>query len=129
MASLATGCVVANIAHEFVDSEGLSSDGRLISSDDRVAEVLATLIVVVGISVILGMVFLWVFDHLLELFKQLWLVVVANQLRFTGNDGTFFEDELDRVSQNDASEWYASSHEVTRTISPGTSSLALISCR
>jgi hypothetical protein len=93
-ASLAASRVVADVTHVFVDGQGLSGDGRLISGDDRGTDMV--LIVIVRVSVILGVVTLWVVDHFLVFFKPSFVVKSADQAAFAGNDGTLFENDLER---------------------------------
>ena len=92
LATLATGSIIADVTHILVDSQGLSSDGRLIAGDDGIPDVMV--LVVIRVSVVLGVMFLGVFDEFLELFKSSWVVKVADQFGLAGNDGAFFEDEL-----------------------------------
>src|ERR1700712_1682332 len=72
LTTLATGGVVTDIGHVLVDSEGLSSDGRLITSNQGDTLVNVTLIIIVVIIVLLlevvgvgiGEVFLVSVEHL-----------------------------------------------------------------
>lgn len=96
-ASFAASGVVADITHVLVDSQRFTGDGRLISSNDGDTDVM--FLIVIRVGVILGVVSLRVVDHFLVFFKVVGLVKVADQTGFTGDNGTFFQNELRRVSQ------------------------------
>lgn len=104
LATLATGSVVDDIAHELVDSQRLTSDGGLVSGDDRVTLVCDTL----AFTFILllfraGWVFLGVelvlFAEFLVASELFGSVVVADETGI-GRDGlTFFDDDLRDVRE------------------------------
>lgn len=74
--SLATGGVVADVTHEFVDSQRFTSNGRLISGDDGDTSVV--ILILIGIGMVLGVVLFRVADKLLVLFPTFLGVVVTD---------------------------------------------------
>ncbi|GJC90876.1 hypothetical protein ColLi_13714 [Colletotrichum liriopes] len=95
LAALATGGVVASVGHELVDSEGLTSHGRLVNGDDGVSEL------GVGVLLITLLELLAAGGHdILGLELSLvgsvagGVLVVANQLAISGDDVAFLNDDL-----------------------------------
>ena len=94
LATLATGGVVTDIGHVLVDGEGLTSDGRLVTSNQRdtsvsLTRVLIILIVILlleGVVVVVGEVLLVVLEHL-------GLGVVTDQTDISGDDVALLNDD------------------------------------
>ncbi|GKT88394.1 LOW QUALITY PROTEIN: hypothetical protein Ct61P_06244 [Colletotrichum tofieldiae] len=101
LAALATGGVVASVGHELVDSEGLTSHGRLVNGDDGVSEL------GVGVLLVTLLELLAAGGHdILGLELSLvgsvagGVLVVANQLAISGDDVAFLNDDLEKSIDN-----------------------------
>jgi hypothetical protein len=94
LSTLATGSVVESVTDVLVGSERLSSDSRLIGSDDGVTNVLLThVIVIVFLVVLMSVVGVFV-TKLLPVFETIRVFVVADKRGIGGNDFTFLNDDL-----------------------------------
>jgi len=100
LSTLATGSVVDDIAHELVNSEGFSGDGRLVGSDERVTlfgDTLLTLLTILLFSWLLLWVEQVLFAEFLVLGKVLWDIVVADNTGIDRDGLTFLDDDLEIV--------------------------------
>lgn len=95
LATLATGGVVAGIAHVLVDSKGFTSDGGLVNGDDGDTSVGGGhIIIVVILALLLHLVVLDLGEHLLVGFVHLRLLVVTDETDIGRDDMSLFNDDL-----------------------------------
>lgn len=96
LSALAASRVVCDFTHVFVDSERLSSDGRLVHGNDGVALDDRTFLVVIITTVLLviriGGIIEFVLLLQLEVFFEVFRVVVAADKSDIGRDGLAFLD-------------------------------------
>ena len=97
LAALATGRVEESVTHVLVDSERFTSNGRLITGENRKTVMLVIFIFVFAVSLVmlLGVIGIFVLE-LLPFFETFRCVVVADQRSVAGNDSAFLGDDLCR---------------------------------
>jgi len=94
--ALATGSVENSVTDVLVNSERLSSDGRLITSNDGVTDVVLALIIIVIsplLLVLVGVVGVLV-TKCLPVLKASRVLIVADKGTVGGDDLTFLDDDL-----------------------------------
>jgi hypothetical protein len=100
LATLATSCVVCNLAHVLVNGKRFSGNSRLIASDDGVA--LSDWVLLVLIAGAVALLVIWIaFDVELVLISELEVsliffrgFVVANQLAISWDGCSFLNNDL-----------------------------------
>jgi hypothetical protein len=92
LATLATGGVVTGVGHVLVDGERLTSDGGLITSNERNTLVNLTLIIVIITVLLLESVVGGVGEVLLVGLEHLGLGVVTDQTDIGRDNGTLLDD-------------------------------------
>jgi len=100
LAALATGGVVASVGHVLVDSERFTSDGGLVTSNERNTLVgLAVVILVVIVGLLLEGVIVDIGEVLLVGLVHLGLLVVTDQADISRDNSTLLND--DNVTSNE----------------------------
>lgn len=93
--ALASGGIVAGVAHVFVDSQRFTSNGRLVASDEGDTVVCVTIFVIL-VAFLLFWFLTFFFSHELLVFLEGFGVVVgADKAGISWYDLPFFDDDLD----------------------------------
>lgn len=94
LSALAAGGVEDGVADVLVDGEGLSGDGRLVTGDDGVADVVVVLVVFLALFLLVLVGVVWVFvPQLLPFSEAFGVLVVADEGSVGRDDLTLFHDD------------------------------------